>query len=138
MWDRLRQDVVFSARMLRRQPGFTIVALFALALGIGASTAIFSIVDAVLWRPLPFARADRVMSLAEQRPRESRWFGPVAPADYFDWQRDNRSFAALAAYTLIGSSGAYNLTGSGEPERVRPLEVTSAFLGILGVSPAIV
>ena len=68
MWDALRQDVVFSVRMLRRQPGFTLVALLALALGIGANTAIFSIVDAVLWRPLPYARADRVMALAEQRP----------------------------------------------------------------------
>jgi predicted permease len=137
MWDTLRQDVVFSVRMLRRQPGFTAVALFALALGIGASTAIFSIVDAVLWRPLPFARAARVMSLAEQRPRESRWFGPVAPADYFDWQRDNRSFSAIAAYTLLPAAGAYNLTGNGEPERVRPLEVSPAFLGIIGVTPAL-
>ena len=72
----------FGVRMLRRQPGFTAVAIFALALGIGATTAIFSVVDAVLWRPLPYPHADRVMSLAEQRPRESRWFGPVAPADY--------------------------------------------------------
>src|SRR5215212_5485812 len=101
MWDGLRQDIVFGVDMLRRQPGFTAVALLALALGIGANTAIFSIVDAVLWRPLPYARADRVMSLAEQRPRESRWFGPVAPADYFDWARDSRSFSALAAYTLL-------------------------------------
>ena len=86
MWDGLRQDIVFGVRMLRRQPGFTAVAIFALALGIGATTAIFSVVDAVLWRPLPYPHADRVMSLAEQRPRESRWFGAVAPADYFDWQ----------------------------------------------------
>jgi len=97
MWDALRQDVAFSVRMLRRQPGFTVVTLLALALGIGANTAIFSIVDAVLWRPLPYPRAERVMSLAEQRPRESRWFGPVAPADYFDWARDTRSFSAMAA-----------------------------------------
>ena len=87
-----------ALRMLRRQPGFTVVALLALALGIGANTAIFSIVDAVLWRPLPYAGADRVVSLAEQRPRESRWYGPIAPADFFDWRRDTRSFAAMAAY----------------------------------------
>jgi putative ABC transport system permease protein len=136
VWDVLRQDVVFSTRMLRRQPGFTVVALLALGLGIGANTAIFSIVDAVLWRPLPYPRADRVMALAEQRPRESRWFGPVAPADYFDWRRDNRSFSAMAAYTIMPAGGAYNLTGSGEPERVRPLEVSTAFLGVIGVAPA--
>ena len=137
MWDGLRQDIAFGARMLRRQPGFTAVAVFALALGIGATTAIFSVVDAVLWRPLPFPHADRVMSLAEQRPRESRWFGPIAPADFFDWRRDNQSFSAMAAYSIVGPSGAYNLTGDGEPERVRPLEVTPAFLGVIGVMPAI-
>jgi putative ABC transport system permease protein len=123
--------------MLRRQPGFTAVAVFALALGIGATTAIFSVVDAVLWRPLPFPHADRVMSLAEQRPRESRWFGPIAPADYFDWRRDNHSFSAIAAYTITSPSSAYNLTGDGEPERVRPLEVTPAFLAVIGIAPAL-
>ena len=136
MWDALRQDIVFSVRMLRRQPGFTVVAVLALALGIGANTAIFSIVDAVLWRPLPYPHADRVMALAEQRPLESRWFGPVAPADYFDWRRDNRSFSSMAAYTLMPAAGAYNLTGNGEPERVRPLEVSPAFLSVIGVTPA--
>jgi hypothetical protein len=136
MWDGLRQDIALGARMLRRQPGFTAVAVFALALGIGATTAIFSVVDAVLWRPLPFPHADRVMSLAEQRPRESRWFGPIAPADYFDWRRENHSFSAIAAYTFTSPSSAYNLTGDGEPERVRPLEVTPAFFGVIGVTPA--
>ena len=137
LWDGLRQDITFGVRMLRRQPGFTAVAIFALALGIGATTAIFSVVDAVLWRPLPYPRADRVMSLAEQRPRESRWFGVVAPADYFDWRRDSRSFQAMAASAVQSPSGAYNLTGEGEPERVRPLEVTSQFLDVLGVRPAL-
>ncbi len=137
MWDVIRQDVVFSVRMLRRQPGFAVVAVLALALGIGANTAIFSMVDAVLWRPLPYPRADRVMALAEQRPLESRWFGPVAPADYFDWRRDNRSFSAMAAYMLMPAASAYNLTGSGEPERVRPLEVSPAFLTVIGVVPAL-
>ena len=137
MWDGLRQDIAFGVRMLRRQPGFTAVAIFALALGIGATTAIFSVVDAVLWRPLPYPRADRVMSLGEQRPRESRWFGPIAPADFFDWRRDSHSFSAVAAYTIMSPSGAYNLTGDGEPERVRPLEVTPPFLGVIGVTPAL-
>ena len=139
IWDRLRQDVVFSVRMLKRQPGFTAVALLALALGIGGSTAIFSIVDAVLWRPLPYADAHRIMSLAEQRPREGRWFGPIAPADYFDWRRDNRSFSSLAAYMSqpLSRPSAYNLTGVGEPERVRVLEASPSFLGVLGISPVV-
>jgi putative ABC transport system permease protein len=133
MWDQLRQDLVFSARMLRRQPGFTIVALLALALGIGANTAIFSVVDAVLWRPLPYADADRIMSITEQRPREGRLYGPVSPADFYDWRHDAQSFSAMAAVNL----GAYNLTGNGEPERIRVLAGTAALLDVLGVAPAI-
>jgi putative ABC transport system permease protein len=136
MWDALRQDIGFGVRILQRQPGFAAVAILALALGIGATTAIFSVVDTVLWRSLPFPAADRVMSLAEQRPREGRWFGPVAPADYFDWLRDNQSFSSMAAVAVTSASGAYNLTGTGEPERVRPLEVSPAFLAVLGVTPA--
>src|SRR5436190_17310929 len=136
-WDALIQDLAFGARMLRREPGFTAVALVALALGIGANTTIFSIVDAALWRPLPFRHAERIMSLAEQRPRESRWFGPVAPADFFDWRRDSRSFSAMAAYMIQAPSGAYNLTGAGEPERIRPLVVSPQFLAVVGVAPAL-
>src|SRR4029453_3205159 len=98
------QDIVFGARMLRRQPAFTAVALLALALGIGANTAIFSVVDAVLWRPLPYPAGDRVMSIAEPRPRGSRWFGWVAPADSFDWRPDNQSFAAMAALMVTAAS----------------------------------
>lgn len=136
-WDSLAQDVSFGVRLLRRQPGFTIVAMVVLAVGIGASTAIFSIVDAVLWRPLPFPRAERVMELDEQRPAESRWFGPVSPADYFDWRRDNRSFSALAAYQVAAPGQAYNLTGIGEPERVSSLVVSPALLAVLGIVPAL-
>src|SRR5262245_43815962 len=98
MWDRVRQDVAFGVRMLRRQPGFTAVAVLALALGIGADTAIFSVVDAVLWRPLPFPHADEIVALGEARPREGRVKGPVAPADFYDWRRDSTSFTAMAAY----------------------------------------
>jgi putative ABC transport system permease protein len=137
MWDSVRQDIVFGLRLFVRQPGFTLVALVALTLGIGANTAIFSLVDAALWRPLPYAREDRIVSLAEQRPREGRPFGPIAPADFFDWRRDASSFAAMAAYMIVSPSGAYNLTGAGEPERVRPLEATPSFLDVLGVMPAL-
>jgi predicted permease len=126
------QDVVFAVRLLRRQPSFTFVAVLMLALGIGANTAIVSIVDAVLWRPLPFREAERMMSIAEQRPREGRLFGPVAPADFFDWRRDARSFAAMAAYNEM----AVNLTGAGEPERLRGLAASPGFLDALAATPA--
>jgi putative ABC transport system permease protein len=131
--DSLRRDVVFSFRLLRRQPSFTLVALGALALGIGANTAIFSVVDTVLWRPLPYAEADRIMSLAEQRPREGRLDGAVSPADFFDWQHDAKSFSAMAAWR----SGAVNLTDAGEPERIRTLAVSSGFLDALALPPVV-
>src|SRR6185436_8128224 len=132
MWDSLRQDIAFGVRMLRRQPGFTVVAVIALALGIGANTAIFSVVDAVLWRSLPYPGADEIVSIGEQRTREGRLFGPVSPADFFDWRREGRSFRAMAAYTET----AVNLTGVGEPERLRGLSVSPGFLDVLGVHPA--
>jgi putative ABC transport system permease protein len=131
--DAIRQDVAFSIRLLRRQPGFTAVALLALALGIGANTAIFGVVDAVLWRPLPFSNADRIVSLAEQRPREGRWFGPVSPADFYDWRSQTTSFAAMAAY----EDAFVNMTGSGEPERIRGLLATPGFFDVLGMQPAL-
>jgi putative ABC transport system permease protein len=136
LWETLALDAVFGVRVLRRQPGFASAVIAVLALGIGATTAMFSLVDAVLWRPLPYLHAHRLVSLAEQRPRESRWFGPIAPADFFDWRRDSRSFAAMAAYR-IPNSGSYSLTGVGEPERVGALEVTPAFLTVLGIIPAL-
>jgi len=132
MWDGLRQDIAFGARMLRRQPGFTAVALLALALGIGANTAIFSIVDAVLWRPLPYPSPNDVLSLGEQRPSENRVHGPVAPADFYDWRSDNAAFAAMAAI----EPGPANISGAAEPERVRAITVTAEFLAVIGVKPA--
>jgi putative ABC transport system permease protein len=133
MWDGLRQDIAFGARMLRRQPGFTAVALLALALGIGANTAIFSIVDAVLWRPLPYPSSNDVISIGEQRPRENRVHGPVAPADFYDWRRDNRVFSAMAAV----EAGPANISGGSEPERTRVVKVTAGFLDVVGITPAL-
>ena len=133
VWDGLRQDIGFGARMLRRQPGFTLVALIALTLGIGANTAIFSIVDAVLWRPLPYPSPSAVLSLGEQRPRENRVHGPVAPADFYDWRRDNRTFSAMAAV----EPGPINISGGAEPERLRGIIVTADFLDVVGIRPTL-
>ncbi|HVZ19946.1 MAG TPA: ABC transporter permease, partial [Vicinamibacterales bacterium] len=132
-WESLRQDAAFGVRLLRRQPGFATVAVLALALGIGANTAMVSLVDAALWRPLPFPAADAIMSIAEQRPSQGVLHGPVSPADFYDWRRDAGSFSAMAAYL----DTATNLTGGDEPMRVRATRVSPAFLRVLSVSPAI-
>ncbi len=128
----LRQDVHLGVRMLRRYPGFTATAVAALALGIGPNTAIFSLADAVLWRPLPYRDSDGLVALTEERPREGQFLGPVSPADFVDW-REARSFAQVAAY----ESRALNLTGDGTPQKVSALAVTAGFLESLRVAPAL-
>jgi putative ABC transport system permease protein len=131
--DSIRQDLGFAVRLLRREPGFTTVAVLVLALGIGANTAIFSIVDAVLWRPLPFPNPATILSLAEQRPREGQLHGPVSPADFYDWRREATSFSDMAAYGDV----ALNLTGAADPQRIHGTRVTNGFLRILGMTPAL-
>ncbi len=133
VWSSIRQDAAFGVRLLRRQPGFAFVAVLALALGIGANTAIVSTVDAALWRPLPFAGADAIMSIAEQRPLQGVVHGPVSPADFYDWRRDASSFSDMAAYR----DAAMNLTGGDQPMRVRAVRVSPGFLRVLGSGPAI-
>jgi putative ABC transport system permease protein len=129
----MTQDALFALRLLRRQPGFTLVVVLMLALGIGANTAIFGVVDTVLWRPLPYPASDRIVSIAEQRPREERLHGVVAPDDFYDWRRDAQSFVAMAA----SEPAALNVSGTGDPERLRALLVTPGFLDVLGIAPAI-
>ncbi len=131
--DSVRQDVAFSVRLLWRHPGLTAVAVLTLALGIGANTAIFSVVDAVLWRPLPFSDAQSIMSLSERRPREGMQHGPVSPADFFDWRREASSFSDMSAYRPV----TVNLTGAAEPQRIGGLLVTNGFLRVLAMQPAI-
>ena len=130
----LWQDARYALRMLVKNPGFTLIAIVALALGIGANTAIFSVVNAVLLRPLPFPDSEQLMMVFERRPRQNREAGPVAPADFIDWQNQNRVFASMAAY----SGTAFNLTETGaEPEQIIGQLVTPAFFQTLGAQAAI-
>jgi putative ABC transport system permease protein len=128
-WDRLRQDVRFGLRMLAKSPGFTAVAVLTLALAIGANTAIFSVVDAVLLRPLPFKDPARLVWATEHFA-----FGPstVVSADFPAWKDRNHVFEEIAASG--GTSGA-NLTGAGEPARVTVTNVTTGLFSMLGVQP---
>ncbi|MCA1626879.1 MAG: ABC transporter permease [Acidobacteria bacterium] len=130
----LWQDIKYGVRMLRKNPGFTLITIVALALGIGANASIFSVVNAVLLRPLPFAEAEQLVMVWERRPRQNRESGPVAPADFLDWQKQNQSFAAIAAY----SARAFNLTGAGaEPEQIIGQLVTNEFFQVLGARAAL-
>src|SRR6266542_452844 len=96
--DMLAQDLRYGWRMLRRNPGFTCVATLTLALGIGATTAIFSIANAVLWRGLPYRDAASLVQLWETNPDRNWTDAECAPANVADWRRENRSFQDLAAY----------------------------------------
>lgn len=124
------RDVRLGLRGLARRPGFAAAAVLTLALGIGAATIIFSVVNAVLLRPLPFPRPERLVQVWETEPgRDDR---RASPADYLDWRAESRTFASLASYDLR----AGNLVGAGEPERVRYATVSANFFRTLGVMPA--
>src|SRR6202171_3406471 len=127
------QDLRYALRMLKKQPGFTAIAVLTLALGIGANTAIFSVVNAVLLQPLPYPNADRIMVLSESS-------GPgqdfsVALPDYFDWRTDTKTFEHLAC-THKESRNLSGIPGR-EPERVSCASVTRNFFNVIGLPPEI-
>jgi predicted permease len=132
--DILIQDLRYAARTMLRSPGFTATAVIALALGIGANTAIFSVVNAVLLRPLPFDQPDRLVQVWHTPPQATfpgmKEFA-VSPANFIDWRNESRGFQAMAAYGF----GRYTLTGSGHPEAIRTCAATSGLFSILHVRP---
>jgi predicted permease len=130
--DDLVRDVRFAARTLRRTPGFTALALLTFGLGIGANTAIFSVVNAVLLRPLPYPNAPRIVRAYEQ-VRGQRGAGSVSVLNWRDWQREVTAFTALGGFVTSGAI----LGGDAEPERVRATFVSSEVLPLLGVRPAL-
>ena len=120
----------FALRQLRRSPGFAAAAITTLALGIGANTAVFSVVNAVLLRSPPYPHPDRIVRVYEVRKSPN---GAVSPPDFTDWREGARSFGALAAY----NAGAETLTGYGDPQPVPAANVTQDFFAAIGVVPAI-
>jgi predicted permease len=125
------QDLRYSLRTLRKSPGFTAAAVGILALGIGANTALFSVVDAVLLRPLPFPEPGRIMRLEEAPPPPAESLRSASPADYFDWRGQSHSFAALAAYR----GGSLTWTGGQEPEALTAATVMGDFFSVLAIQP---
>ena len=132
--DTLIQDLRYGARTMLRAPGFTATAVIALALGIGANTAIFSVVNAVLLRPLPFDQPDRLVQVWHTPPQQTfpgmKEFA-VSPANFIDWRSESRGFQRMAAYGF----GRYTLTGSGHPEAIRTCAATSGLFSILRERP---
>ena len=124
-----RYDLRHAVRAMFRQPTTTAVILLTLALAIGANTAVFSAVHAVLLKPLPYADPGTLAMLYEKRPAEGMFTNLVSPADYLDWARLNQSFTSMAAF----NETAADLTGSGEPERLAGAAVTAAFFEVFGV-----
>lgn len=125
----LIEDMRFGLRMLRKSPGFAAVALITLSLGIGANTALFSVVNGVLLNPLPFPQPGQLITLHESKPNFEG--GSVSYPSFLDWQKDNRTFSAMA----ISRRYAYMLTGTAESEQVNSEFVSSDFFPILGVKP---
>ncbi|MGI9107413.1 MAG: ADOP family duplicated permease [Pyrinomonadaceae bacterium] len=127
-----RQDVRYGLRMLLRKPGFTFVAAMTLALGIGANTAIFSVVNAVLLRPLSFPRADEIIHFEGTNPSKGISDSNLSAPDYVDWTTQNQAFAQIGIF----ATGGAILAGTGdEPERVPRAAVSAAFFPVLGVQP---
>jgi len=125
----LARDLRFAVRTLARSPGFTAVVVLTLALGIGANTALFSVVNGVLLNPLRYAEPERLIALYSRTPNYDR--ASISYPNFLDWVRDNHSFSAVAAYR----PDDFNLTGTGEPERVPAEMVSASFFPLLGVQP---
>ena len=127
-----RRDLVHAIRSLRASPGYTLVVLLTMALGIGANSAIFAAVDTILLRPLPYAHADRlVVPLSVNVARDIE--GSITYADYLDWRRETDVFEALAIWRPVTT----DLTGAGQPERIRAVQVTPEFFTVFTVTPIV-
>lgn len=130
--DTLAQDVRYAVRRLVKSPGFSLIAILTLALGIGANSAIFSVVNAVLLRSLPYAAPDRLVMLFNVRGDNPRF--PVSAPNYLDFQGQTQLFTGAAAYD---EGREYNLVGIGDPMRLKGAEVSAEFFDVLGVRPAL-
>jgi putative ABC transport system permease protein len=132
-WDILRQDIRLAVRSLRRAPGFTVTTILVAAIGIGANTAVFSVTDHVMLRPLPFVNAGDLVQVWEDQTARGYAQVEPSPANWRDWQRQSRSFEALAASTFA----SVNMIGTGAPERLEAALMSSDMLPMLGIQPAL-
>ena len=127
----LVRDVKFAARMLARTPGFSLIALLTFALGIGVNAAVFTVYNGVLLRPLPYPDADRITMVWLDNRRQQIREDITSYPNYMDWRTQGSSFAHMAAFT----PSSFNLTGAGDPERLRGAETTANFFDVMGLQP---
>ncbi len=127
----LLQDVRFSLRMLLKSPAFALIAIVTLALGIGANTALFSVVNGVLLNPLPYPRSTQLVSIYEKDAGQDK--APISYLNFLDWQSQNHAFSSIAMYRHED----YNLTGASQAERINGFMISSTFLSTLGLHPAL-
>src|ERR1700689_2277991 len=125
----MMQDVKYAVRMLAKNPGFALIAILTLALGIGANTALFSVVNGVLLNPLPFANPSRLAAIHWKTPQFEQ--ASLTYPNFLDWQRDNRTFEAMAAYREMD----FSLTGYGDPQRLHGQQISAEFFPLLGIQP---
>ena len=129
--EQLWQDIRYALRMLCKSPGFAAIAILTLALGIGANTSLFSVVNGVLLNPLPYPYSNQVVSAANWFPGFGE--GSISYPDFLDWARLNHTFSSLAAYR----QSSFNLTGQGDAERVSAMEISASFFPLLSVNPIV-
>ncbi len=127
----LLQDVRFSLRMLLKSPAFALIAILTLTLGIGANTALFSVVNGVLLNPLPYPRSTQLVSIYEKDAGQDK--APISYLNFLDWQSQNDAFSSIAMYRHED----YNLTGASQAERINGFMISSTFLSTLGLHPAL-
>src|SRR5262245_22517196 len=133
--DALRQDLRWTLRVLRQSPGFTVTAVVAIALGVGANTAAFALLDHALLRPLPFADPDRLVTLHDTQLKQGVARNLTSPPNFLDWRTMSRSFDALGAY--VAAPIAVNLSGRGEPVRLDSTSISPEIFSVLGVKPVV-
>jgi putative ABC transport system permease protein len=127
------QDFRYALRVIAKSPGYSLVAILVLALGIGANTAIFSVVDALVFRPISFDRLERIVSVMETEPNQVGPYNELSPANYADWRIRNNCFEKFA----VARYDSFNLASGGSPEHVTGARVSSDFFDILGIRPEV-
>ncbi len=125
----LPQDLRYAGRLLRKSPGFAATAVFTLALGIGANTALFSVVNGVLLNPLPYPHSEQLLAVYAKTPGFEQ--APIVYLNFLDWQHDTKTLSSMATYR----NQNYNVTGAAEPERVSGYQISAGFFSTLGVQP---